>query len=153
MIFTLLVTIGLTGFCVALHDFVFNSMDGFLVRRKWHRKIKILVGLLIAFMTHVIEVGAFAVGYSFLSQFEECGRIEGDMSHALQDYFYYSITTYSTLGYGDLIPEGPLRIMAGVEALLGLVLVAWTASYFFAMINRQNSANINQMNGDSPKNN
>jgi hypothetical protein len=38
------------------------------------------------------------------------------------------MTCYTTLGIGDLYPTGALRILSGVEALNGLVMVGWTAS-------------------------
>ena len=43
---------------------------------------------------------------------------------------YFSIITFTTLGYGDYQPLGWLRYAAGLEALLGLTLVAvFTVSY------------------------
>ena len=42
---------------------------------------------------------------------------------------YFSLETYSSLGYGDIVPSGTLRMMAGAEALNGLLLIGWSASY------------------------
>ncbi len=33
---------------------------------------------------------------------------------------YFSVVTYTTLGYGDITPVGPCRYFAAFEALLGL---------------------------------
>ena len=129
-----MVTVALVGMCVVLHAGVFRLLDNHVTHSHWAVWTKVIVGLLGTIMAHVLEVGAFALSYCMLARFGEFGRIEGDISHALQDYFYYSIATYSTLGYGDLVPVGPLRVMSGVEALLGLVLVAWTASYLFIVM-------------------
>jgi hypothetical protein len=35
------------------------------------------------------------------------------------------------LGYGDLNPLGSLRFLAGLEALLGFVLITWSASFLY----------------------
>lgn len=43
---------------------------------------------------------------------------------------------YTTVGFGDLIPIGPIRLMAGVEALTGLVMITWSASYTFLEMQR-----------------
>ena len=48
--------------------------------------------------------------------------------HGFDDAFYFSITSYTTLGIGDLYPTGALRIISGIEALNGLVMAGWTAS-------------------------
>ena len=35
------------------------------------------------------------------------------------------------MGFGDITPEGPLRLLVGTEALVGLVLITWSASFSF----------------------
>jgi hypothetical protein len=64
------------------------------------------------------------------------GSLTGDVQHGMRDYFYYSAITYTSLGFGDVAPQGSLRLLAAVEAITGLVLIAWTASFaFLAMQN------------------
>jgi len=59
------------------------------------------------------------------------GRIDGEMEGGPLDYFYFSITTFTTLGIGDVHPRGALRFIAGVESLNGLVLIGWSASFTY----------------------
>ena len=47
------------------------------------------------------------------------------------DYVYLSFVTYTTVGYGDLVAGGYLRYLTGVEALTGLILITWSASFLF----------------------
>ena len=44
---------------------------------------------------------------------------------------YFSAETFTSLGYGDVVPTGPLRALPGFEALNGLLLIGWTASYTY----------------------
>jgi len=37
---------------------------------------------------------------------------------------YFSVVTFTTLGYGDIIPLGISRLFAGIEALLGGFILA-----------------------------
>ncbi len=37
------------------------------------------------------------------------------------DAIYFSAATYSTVGFGDLSPIGALRMLAGLEAVTGLL--------------------------------
>lgn len=46
--------------------------------------------------------------------------------NASRNYLYFSLVTFTTLGYGDLKPLGWWRIVAGLEAVLG----AFSMSYF-----------------------
>ena len=59
------------------------------------------------------------------------GHITGADSFKLLDSVYVSATTYSTLGYGDLVPHGPVRFLLGTEALVGFVLITWSASFAY----------------------
>ena len=55
----------------------------------------------------------------------------GALTPGFEDCVYYSFVTYTTLGFGDLIPTGPLRFLTGIESLTGLVLITWTASCIY----------------------
>jgi hypothetical protein len=39
------------------------------------------------------------------------------------DALYFSMITFTTVGYGDIVPHGKFRLLAGTEALLGILLV------------------------------
>ena len=38
------------------------------------------------------------------------------------------------MGFGDITPEGPLRLLTAAEALVGLVLITWSASFTFLIM-------------------
>ncbi len=52
------------------------------------------------------------------------------------DLIYFSGATYTTVGYGDIYLLGQGRVIAVLEAVTGLVLIAWTASFTFFEMNR-----------------
>ena len=45
--------------------------------------------------------------------------------------FYFSIETFTTQGVGDVYPVGPLRLVASLEPLAGLILIGWSGSFTF----------------------
>jgi hypothetical protein len=47
------------------------------------------------------------------------------------DAVYLSFTTFTSLGYGDVVPVGDMRILATVEVLTGLLTIAWSASFIY----------------------
>lgn len=49
----------------------------------------------------------------------------------LTDCTYFSFATYTSLGFGDVVPTGPIRFLAGIESLVGLVMIGWTASFLY----------------------
>jgi hypothetical protein len=60
--------------------------------------------------------------------------LQGNLSHSLIDLTYFSFVTYSSLGFGDVVPVGDIRFLTGMEALTGLVLIAWTASFMYVQM-------------------
>lgn len=139
MLITLSVTLMLVILCVILHYEAMRVMrraGGWLHRNDaWHRwHLSILVcGLLVA---HVLEVMLFGLVYCWLSAGTGYGAIVGSQSPSLAECTYFSFANYSSLGYGDLVPSGPLRFMAGMEALTGLVLIGWTAAFMYLQMQR-----------------
>jgi hypothetical protein len=52
------------------------------------------------------------------------------------DCAYFSFTVFTTLGFGDIQPMGNIRYITGIEALTGLVLITWTASFLYYEMQR-----------------
>lgn len=97
------------------------------------RLIEAVFGVLIA---HTIEVWLFASAFYFMHHTEGWGELAGNFSGEFIDAIYFSYTTFTTLGYGDIEPLGALRYLTGLEALTGLVLITWSASFLFVEMQR-----------------
>lgn len=139
MLIVLSVTLMLVILCTILHYEAMRVMRraGDWLHRNyvWHRwHLSVLVcGLLVV---HVLEVMLFGLTYCWLIDGTGYGAIVGSQSPGLAECTYFSFSNYSSLGYGDLAPSGPLRFVAGMEALTRLVLIAWTASFMYLQMQR-----------------
>lgn len=100
-----------------------------------HRS-RLLVVVFGALIAHVIEVWLFACVYYLMAKTEGWGGFTGNSSGTLMDCADFSFTTYTTLGFGDIEPIGVLRYLTGIEALTGLVLITWTASFLYIEMQR-----------------
>lgn len=85
-------------------------------------------------VSHLIHVSLFAMGYQFLSDGE--GNLIGNLEGSWIDFFYFSLSCYSSLGFGDIYPVGTLKIISGIEALLGLMMIAWSATILYSLIEK-----------------
>jgi voltage-gated potassium channel len=54
----------------------------------------------------------------------------------LETAVYFSLVTYTTIGFGDVVLGPGWRVLAGIEGLTGLVLVGWSTAFVFAIVNR-----------------
>ncbi len=99
-------------------------------------RYRLVLGVFGALLAHVMEVLLFGASYLLMHQSEGLGYLEGRFEITLPDCIYFSFTTYTTLGYGDIEPFGGIRFLAGVESLTGLLLITWTASFLFIEMQR-----------------
>lgn len=97
---------------------------------------RILIIVLAALSAHLAEVGIYAVAYALAAEVFRIGTFEGlSVSHPM-DYFYFSLVSYTSLGLGDIFPSEHLRFLTGVEALNGLLLIAWSGSFIYIAMGR-----------------
>lgn len=100
------------------------------------RRARVLVGIIGVLMMHAIEITFFAGGYLGVHAIDGAGAIRGMPQPEFLDLMYFSAITYTTVGYGDLVPVGALRFIAAVESLAGFVLVSWSASFTYLVMER-----------------
>jgi hypothetical protein len=101
-----------------------------------HSHLRVLVGIAGALLAHIVEIWLFGLAYYAASMSDDLGALTGRFNGSLMDSVYYSFTAYTSLGTGDIEPIGDLRFLAGLEALTGLVLIAWTASFMYLEMSR-----------------
>lgn len=73
------------------------------------------------------SVGAFFLtifGFAFGFYFCDLRGPEGPIRYDYLKSLYFSVVTFTSLGYGDVTPRGFARFLAGSEALLGVFLIS-----------------------------
>ena len=99
-------------------------------------RAKLIVVIFGAFIAHAAEIVLYAFAMHMLVRNFGLGML-GDPSHfSASVCLYFSAETYTSLGFGDVVPKGELRLLAGVEALNGLLLIGWSASYTYIAMER-----------------
>lgn len=83
---------------------------------------------------HLVEIAFYAFAYAAGVQVLDLGSLRGAAGTSALDYFYFAAETYSTVGYGDVVPTGALRLLASVEPLNGLLLLAWSGAFLFRLL-------------------
>ncbi|EEZ80376.1 MAG: Kef-type K+ transporter, NAD-binding component [uncultured Candidatus Thioglobus sp.] len=132
------------AFIVALsvlihYEFLYRATTLVPKVRIKHR-FRIVMVVFIALIAHVVEIGLFALAYFYMVKDAFWGSIQGNFNGSLLDSLYFSFTNFSTLGFGDIEPFGAIRFLVGMEALVGFVLITWTASFLFYEMQRYWSA-------------
>lgn len=92
---------------------------------------RILVVIFGVICIHIVEIALFGAAIYALDNLPYDGGIVGRRSADLLDYFYISAQVYSTLGFGDFVAVGDLRLLVSIEPVIGLLLIGWSASFTF----------------------
>ncbi|HIG88970.1 ion channel [Candidatus Thioglobus sp.] len=117
------------------YEFLYRSTT-IIPSMKIKHRFRILAVVFIALIAHVVEIWLFAVAYFYMVKDESWGSIQGNYDGSLMDSVYFSFTNFSTLGFGDIEPFGAIRFLVGMEALVGFVLITWTASFLYYEMQR-----------------
>jgi hypothetical protein len=132
----LAVTLLLVVLTASLHYESLQLLSRWMPRWTLPRRPRILVMILWIIAMHVAEIWLFGVAVFLLVQAPSFGGIVGIDAVSLLDAVYVSAMTYSTVGYGDLVPAGPVRFLLGTEAIVGLVMISWSASFAYLEMGR-----------------
>jgi hypothetical protein len=82
---------------------------------------------------HLLEIGLFAAAAALLMQLYPSEELHQALASGRFTIWHFSATSYTSLG-GDLPPTGELRLLSAVEALTGLILITWSASFIFLLM-------------------
>ncbi|MFC0677294.1 potassium channel family protein [Lysobacter korlensis] len=88
------------------------------------------------FVLHVAEIALFGFVYWGLLRLKGTGGIDGTELLGPLDALYFSAVSFTTVGFGGLKPIGAIRFVAGAEALIGFMLITWSASFMFLHMQR-----------------
>ncbi len=138
--FVLIITlVVLVNLCILIHYESLLRLSVVLKHARIQPRLRIVIGLIGALAAHLLEIVVFTFGYYVLGEVVHMGSLVSVTSEPVflfADYLYFSFSTYTSLGFGDIVPLEGLRYVAGVEVLMGLVLIAWTASFIYVEMQR-----------------
>ena len=88
-----------------------------------------LIGTVVVLTTlHIAQILVWALAYLHL--------LPADVFSTLEEATYFSFVTFTTLGYGDITLTNVWRILSGIEALNGVLLIGWSTALLFSVVGR-----------------
>ncbi len=127
MLGQLLIASLLLAICVLIHAFGTHAMRGPMQRRYGSREgwrishpfVLLVILFLFIFALHAIEMFVWAVAYWLV----------GGAALRFGEAVYFSISSYTTVGYGDVVLGPEWRTLGAAEAAAGVLLFGWSTAF------------------------
>lgn len=130
-------TLAAAMLCVLLHyEGLFRMERRFRAGATRAGRRQMLFAILGVLALHLAQIWIFGAAWWALLRFPDAGSISGAPHLQWHGALFLSALAFTSLGFDAWVPVGAIRILAGIEALTGLVLVAWSASFAFLQMQR-----------------
>ncbi len=136
MLITFLVCTLVAGINTLIHYEVLSALSNHLSTLHVPNRSKLLVVILATLVAHAVEMAVYGLAIYTLIAGLGVGGLTGSVGFSLEACMYFSAETYTSLGFGDISPLGPIRMIAGFEALHGLLMIGWSSSFLFISMER-----------------
>ena len=132
-----LIGAGLVAITVAIHALGTTGLVRYLVNKyferggawnSWRAHYALTMTAVILIFLHALEIMVWAGAYTALLPAGELADLETAI--------YFSFVTFTTLGYGDITLSEGWRLLSGIQALNGILLVGWSTALMFAVVER-----------------
>jgi len=77
-------------------------------------------------LLHTVEVTVWAFAYLAIP--------DQDQLNTVEEAVYFSMVTFTTLGYGDVVIANSWRLLSGIQAMAGLLVFGWSTALLFAVV-------------------
>src|SRR5215475_6341830 len=128
-----LLALGLLAACVVVQSAAMLQLIHWLARLNHvlespsaRRRAGLLLGLFMCIvLLHLVQVSLWALVFWRARELP-----------TLETAIYFSLITYTTIGFGDVVLGPGWRVLAGIEGLTGIILIGWSTAFVFAVVNR-----------------
>ena len=109
---------------VVFAQFLLRKLPVETLTRLRHQALVLVLVFGVVTLLSLVEAGIWAGFYYFRELFPD-----------FETSFYFSLGTYSTIGYGDVVLPQRWRLLGGIEGISGVLLCGLSAAFVFAVLN------------------
>lgn len=91
----------------------------------FRRIIHVDITIILIMLATLAEGAAWAQAYIFVGSF-----------NAFEEALYFSLVTFTTLGYGDITLSDGHRLLAAFEAANGVIMLGWSTAIVVSVIQK-----------------
>src|SRR4051794_14757976 len=132
MLTGLLIAFGIVATCAVIHTSgllkLADQLNRYIERQEKVGFVEETFILIISFsvilLLHLIEAGVWAMFYQLRELFPD-----------FETSLYFSLTSYTTMGFGDVVLPQRWRLLGGIEGFSGVLLCGLSTAFLFVIVN------------------
>ena len=119
---------------VLVHAVALDRLMKFLAQagpafyRRFYRHWKapmLIVTALGVFCAHIVQIWLWAIFYISVTEFE-----------SFEEALYFSTSTFTTVGYGDIVLDESWRLISSFQSANGFLLFGWSTAFIFEVMSK-----------------
>lgn len=99
----------------------------------WRSTVILISVFAILTVLHLVETFVWAAFYAWWGLFSD-----------VESSWYFSLGSYTTIGYGDVVLPARWRILGGLEGISGVLLCGLSTAFLFAIVNQMLMSRLEQ---------
>jgi len=96
----------------------------------------ILLVVLGLFLIHAVQIWMFTIVYLWLDEFQ-----------TVEAALYFSTSSFTTVGYGEVVIESRWRIVAAIQSAAGFLVLGWSTVFLISVLSRLRSVEMDWLEG------
>ena len=85
----------------------------------------LIITVLGTFLSHVVQIWIWALFYLIVKDF-----------HTVEEALYFSTSTFTTLGFGDIVLDENWRLITTFQSANGFILFGWSTAFIFEIMSK-----------------
>ena len=150
----LLIALSIVAVCVVIHTtglvlfaqvLIKRASSPLYIAKMRHQTPVLILVFAVVVSLHLVEAALWAWFYYLRSLFPD-----------FETSLYFSLVTYGSIGYGDVVLPQRWRLLSAIEGISGVLLCGLSGGFVFAVINsmfqtRMQQRSASTQNADQPK--
>lgn len=128
MMVVLTISIHLGGLVILIALMRWREGHSNHVTSAWWQMALILGVVVCLFLLHAVQICVYAALYQV-----------GGVIETFEEALYFSTSTFTTVGYGDIVLGPGWRVLAGIESANGFLLLGWSTAFLLQVVSRLRS--------------
>lgn len=119
-------------FSIFVHGFATRFVMKLAIRKAARPNFRIhSKELLISIIVIIMWFASFIEAVAWASTYLYLGAIQG-----FEEALYFSIVSFTTLGYGDVLLADEFRLLGSLEAANGIIIFGWSTAIIMAVVQK-----------------